>query len=54
MLQAVSELGDADLAHSRAEALLAAHGEKPLLEANPSTHVHLLVRSLRGWTEYYQ
>lgn len=54
VLQAVSELGNADLAHHRAEVLLAMHSEKPLLETNPSTRVHLLLRSLQGWVEYYQ
>lgn len=53
VLQAVSELGDAVLAHSRAEVLLSAHGEKPLLETNPSTRVHILLRSLQGWVEFY-
>ncbi|GAB3639082.1 RloB family protein [Hymenobacter arcticus] len=54
VLKAVSELGDKAQAHFRAEALLAAHGEKPLLETNPSTRVHLLLQSLQGWVEYYQ
>jgi hypothetical protein len=54
VLKAVAELGDEALAYSRADALLSAHGEKPLLETNPSTRVHLLLRSLRGWVEYYQ
>lgn len=53
VLQAVRELGDEPQAHARAEALLAAHGEKPLLTANPSTRVHRLLQSLRGWMEYY-
>ncbi|RZJ89742.1 MAG: RloB domain-containing protein [Hymenobacter sp.] len=53
VLQAVLELGDANLAHGRAEALLAAHSGKPLLETNPSTRVHVLLHSLRGWVELY-
>ncbi len=54
VLQAVLELGNVNLAHHRAETLLAMHGERPLLETNPSTRVHLLLRSLQGWVEYYQ
>ena len=53
VLQAVRELGDETQAQVRAEALLDGHGKKPLLAANPSTRVHKLLQSLRGWVEYY-
>ena len=54
VVKAVSELGDEVQAHKRAKTLLAAHGEKPLLETNPSTRVHILLRNLRDWVEFYQ
>ena len=54
VLTVVSELGHEAQAHHRAESLLTAHGEKPLLETNPSTRVHILLRSLRDWVEFYQ
>lgn len=52
VLQAVRELGDETLAQARAEILLTAHADTPLLAANPSTRVHRLLQSLRGWVEH--
>jgi hypothetical protein len=53
VVPAVLSVGDEASAHRRAAALLAAHGAKPLLETNPSTRVHHLMSSLRGWMYYY-
>ena len=53
VLKAVLDLGNVELAHIRAEALLTAHGEKPLLETNPSTRIHKLLQGLQGWAEYH-
>lgn len=53
VLQAVREKGDEALAHARAEALLSAHGNRSLLSTNPSTRVHLLLQSLRGWIAFH-
>lgn len=53
VLQAVRELGNEPQAEARAKALLNAHGATALLAANPSTRVHLLLQSLRGWIAHY-
>jgi len=53
IVRIVQQAGNEELAIQRAEALLASHNNKTLLETNPSTRVHLLVRSLRSWIAYY-
>jgi len=46
-------IGNEALAIERAILLLKFHKEKPPIEANPSTKVHLLVKELRDWITYY-
>lgn len=53
VVDAVLQAGDELVARQRAEALATAHAGRPLLAANPSTQVHLLVKSLREWIAYY-
>ncbi|WP_333696434.1 RloB family protein [Flavobacterium sp.] len=49
----VFEIGNVDLAISRAELLLENQKGKNPIEANPSTTVHFLVQQLREWINYY-
>ncbi len=53
VLEVIKIIGKEDNAIKRAEKLLSFHiGKKPI-ESNPSTKVHLLVKELRGWIDYY-
>jgi RloB-like protein len=49
----ILEIGNQALAIQRAEKLLAHHGKAAPIQANPSTKVHHLVRTLLGWIAYF-
>ncbi|MEH3112613.1 RloB family protein [Pedobacter terrae] len=49
----IAAIGNQEEATRRAELLLAYHGAKPPIQANPSTGVHLLVGELIDWIRYY-
>ncbi|HVU95286.1 MAG TPA: RloB family protein [Puia sp.] len=53
ILDILVRIGDERLAIERAKALLVHHNQKPRIECNPSTQVHLLVEDLRAWIAYY-
>ncbi|MBL7797425.1 MAG: RloB domain-containing protein [Saprospiraceae bacterium] len=53
ILDKIRRLGDENAAVRRAEALLAAQAGIPPIQANPSTCVHLLVKSLREKIDFY-
>ena len=48
----MKQYGD-EAAEERAEVMLAFHGKCPVIEANPSTTLHKLVRELRDWGAFY-
>lgn len=49
----IAAIGNEAEAIHRAEILSTAHRGRPLIEANPSTRVHLLVGELRQWIVFY-
>jgi len=53
ILGIIRTIGDEAEAHRRAALLLDAQSGKHLIEANPSTRVHLLVKEIREWIAYY-
>lgn len=53
VLDQISRLGDENAAIRRAEALFEAQKDKPVINANPSTRVHLLIKSLREKIAFY-
>jgi hypothetical protein len=53
IIEIVAAIGDEQLAIQRATALIDFHQEKPGIECNPSTQVHLLVQDLRSWIQYF-
>jgi len=53
VLEKISVLGDETLAIARAAALVLHHADKPHLECNPKTLVHLLISDLYDWINYY-
>ncbi|WP_345374278.1 RloB family protein [Algivirga pacifica] len=53
ILDMVDKLGIEEKAVDRAKQLLIYHKGKPVIEANPSTRVHVLVEELREWIRFY-
>lgn len=53
IIEVIREIGDEDQAIKRAEALLQFHKDKRELLSNPSTRVHILVKSLRASEEFH-
>lgn len=53
VLEIVRNYGNEDLAIERAKVLVQFHAENPPLNANPSTTVHELVKTLRDWINFY-
>jgi len=53
VVEVIQKIGNEQKAIKRAEFLLSQHEEKDLIESNPSTSVHLLVKELRDWISYY-
>lgn len=53
IIEVINKIGDENLAIERARKLLAFHGNKRPIAANPSTKVHTLVKELRDWIFYY-
>lgn len=52
-IEVVFKGGNRDKAIQRAESLFASHSTTPPIQANPSTKVHLLVKELLSWIDYY-
>ncbi len=53
ILTIIHEIGNQQEAIRRAESLLQKHKGKKPIHANPSTHVHLLVKELLQWIAYF-
>lgn len=53
ILDAVATIGSQDKAFVRAQALLKKQHDVAPIDANPSTHVHLLVKDLLDWIAYF-
>ncbi len=49
----VFKAGNRDLAISRAELLMEHHKNSKPIEANPSTKIHMLIKELLDWINYY-
>jgi hypothetical protein len=54
IIDIIAQIGQESHAIKKAEKLLEFHQNKPPIEQNPSTTVHLLVKILRDWIRYYQ
>ncbi|NBC06055.1 MAG: RloB domain-containing protein [Bacteroidetes bacterium] len=53
VVEPVAQYGDEAAAEERAAVMLAFHDNRPVIEANPSTTLHKLVRELRDWGAFY-
>jgi RloB-like protein len=53
ILTIIQEIGDQQEAIRRAESLLQKHKGKKMIQANPSTMVHLLIKELLEWITYF-
>jgi hypothetical protein len=49
----ISQIGNEEQAIKKAEKLYELQKDKQVIEANPSTKVHLLVKELRAWIKFY-
>jgi hypothetical protein len=54
VIAVIAHIGQEAHAIQKAENLLKYQQSKPPIERNPSTTVHLLVKTLRDWIRYYQ
>ena len=53
IIDLIVKFGDENQAIKRAERILSKQGDKPPIDANPSTTVHILIKRLRELIEYY-
>lgn len=53
ILEKIKHIGNESKAIERAEILLQAQSGVPPIKANPSTKVHVLIKELRSWIDYY-
>jgi hypothetical protein len=53
MVEIIKEIGNESTAIERAEILLETKRDVPEILANPSTKVHLLVKEIRKWIDYF-
>jgi hypothetical protein len=53
IVEIINEIGNEEQAIQKASKLLDYHKNKKPIEANPSTKVHILVKELRDWIEFY-
>jgi hypothetical protein len=49
----ISQIGNEEQAIKKAEMLYELQKDKTVIEANPSTKIHLLVKELRDWIRFY-
>lgn len=54
IIEIISQIGNEEQAIKKAEKLCKSQKNKQIVEANPSTKVHLLVKSLRDWIAFYR
>lgn len=54
IVEIINEIGNEEQAIQKASKLLDYHKDKKPIKANPSTKVHILVKELRDWIEFYK